>query len=220
MSGRFAVTTIVREPFRYYVLLLVTWTGAWLLYESTNLRNLSEGGAVAYWTAAKMILWIAPILLNVAFVMKRPVADYLRLTEPGRGMRIGLAIGAVLVALLASVDIFVKTFGWPSPAWGLLTALVIAPLFEELMFRGFVLRALQESGYGFWPANAVAALMFLGLHLPGWYFTNGLEAAQLLLGVIVVIVGLVAGYAKRRAQSTWASVAVHFLNNLYSVFVR
>jgi membrane protease YdiL (CAAX protease family) len=210
----------VREPFRYYVLLLVTWTGAWLLHESTSVRNLSEGGALVYWTAAKVLLWITPMLMNVALVMRRPVAEYLQLTEPARGIRAGLAIGAVLVALLASVDVFVKTFGWPSPAWALLNALVIAPLFEEVVFRGFVLRVLEESGYTFWTANAIAALMFLGLHLPGWHFTQGLGAAQLVLGVGIVIVGLVAGYAKRRAQSTWASIAVHFVNNLYSVFVR
>jgi membrane protease YdiL (CAAX protease family) len=30
---------------------------------------------------------------------------------------------------------------------------------------------------------------------------------------------MVAGYAKRRSNSTWASVTVHVLNNLYSAFV-
>jgi membrane protease YdiL (CAAX protease family) len=36
----------------------------------------------------------------------------------------------------------------------------------------------------------------------------------------VVLIGLVAGYAARRAQSTWAAVAVHGVNNLYAAFLR
>lgn len=102
----------------------------------------------------------------------------------------------------------------------MLSALTVAPLFEEVMFRGFALKALEDSGYRFWPANTIAAILFLGLHLPGWHFMGKLGASQVVVGLSVVVIGMVAGYAKRRSNSTWASVTVHFLNNLYSAFVR
>jgi membrane protease YdiL (CAAX protease family) len=62
--------------------------------------------------------------------------------------------------------------------------------------------------------------MFLGLHLPGWYFVGALRPSQAVVAGGVLLVGLVAGYARHRARSTWAAVVVHFLNNLYSAFVN
>jgi membrane protease YdiL (CAAX protease family) len=96
----------------------------------------------------------------------------------------------------------------------------IAPLVEELMFRGFALRVLTDARRPFWLANTAAAAMFLGLHLPGWYFAGGLGASRVVSAVSIVLIGLVAGLAKRRAGSTWASVAFHFVNNLYAAFVK
>jgi membrane protease YdiL (CAAX protease family) len=82
------------------------------------------------------------------------------------------------------------------------------------MFRGFALRALEDRGHRFWTANGIAALMILGLHLPGWSFMGRLRASLAAAGV-----SLVAGYAKHRGRSTWAAIAVHFLNNVYSAVV-
>jgi membrane protease YdiL (CAAX protease family) len=36
--------------------------------------------------------------------------------------------------------------------------------------------------------------------------------------VSIVVIGLVAGYAKRLGRSTWAAITVHFVSNLYSAF--
>jgi hypothetical protein len=47
--------------------------------------------------------------------------------------------------------------------------------------------ALQEGAYRFWTANLVAALMFLGLHLPGWYITGALGPSQAGVGASVVL---------------------------------
>ena len=76
---------------------------------------------------------------------------------------------------LTVADVATRHFGWPSPGFALVNVLVVAPLFEEVVFRGFFLRELQESHVAFWPANITAALMFLGLHLPGWYFVGRLR---------------------------------------------
>jgi membrane protease YdiL (CAAX protease family) len=102
----------------------------------------------------------------------------------------------------------------------LLNVLVIAPLFEEVVFRGFVLRALEESGTRFWPSNVLAAVMFLGLHVPGWHFMGVLKPSQAITALGIVVIGMLAGYARHRSGSTWASVFVHFVNNLYSVFTH
>jgi membrane protease YdiL (CAAX protease family) len=58
----------------------------------------------------------------------------------------------------------------------------------------------------------------LGLHLPGWYFLGSLRASQAATAVSIVVIGLVAGNAKRLGRSTWAAITVHFVSNLYSAF--
>ena len=201
----------------YYVAWLVpAWIGAWLLHDHTSVAQWSPAAQVGYWTAAKLVVWMLPLPFAVRRITREPVLEYLALVRPAAGVRVGLVVGGIFVAIIAVVDSFTKSPHWPSPTLATLSALTVAPVFEEVMFRGLALRALEDRGWGFWPANVAAALMFLALHVPGWYFMHALRASQVIVAAGVLLVGLVAGYAKRRARSTWASVVVHFLNNLYS----
>ena len=188
------------EPYGYFVLLIVAWFGAWLLFRGAGVGELSALQQLGYWTIAKLLIWILPILVIVRALMRQPLAEYLGLVRPARGTLVGLVAGAIFVALAATLDVFTRSYGWPTASPGLFNALVIAPLFEEVMFRGYAMRVLQDRGYAFWTANLVAALMFVGLHLPGWYFMGGLDASRLAMIVSIVLIGLVAGYAKRRSQ--------------------
>jgi hypothetical protein len=205
-----------RQPFPYFAWLIPAWVGAWLLHDHTAAAQWSPAAQVGYWTVAKLLVWLLPVWLIVRRQASGQVLDYLGLVRPSAGTRVGLVIGLLFVGLAVILDSFTRTHQWPVIAPGALSALTVAPLFEEVMFRGFVLRALEDRGHRFWIANAVTALMFLTLHVPGWYFMGSLRVGQPALAVSVVLIGLVAGYAKRRARSTWASVVVHFVNNLYS----
>jgi uncharacterized protein len=200
----------------HYVLLLTAWVGAWLAYGASGMAARSSAAQFLYWTVAKLVIWILPVLLIVKLRREEPVAAYLWLKNLRNGVRVGILCGVAVAALSLLADVLTKHFGWPSPGFALVNVLLIAPLFEEVVFRGFFLRELQESHIAFWPANIIAALMFLGLHLPGWYFVGLLRPAQAVVAFGICLVGLVAGYARRRAGSTWAGVTVHFVNNLYS----
>ena len=90
---------------------------------------------------------------------------------------------------------------------------------EEVVFRGFYLPALAAR-FGFARANALQALMFLGIHLPGWTLSGQLfrpGAAQLCASIAVF--GLIAGWLLRRSGSLWTCMLFHSFNNLAS-FVR
>jgi membrane protease YdiL (CAAX protease family) len=204
----------------YYVILIPAWVGAWYLHDLTSIRDFSPGATFAYWTVAKLIVWIAPVLLIVSRALGQPPVEYLGFVRLRQGVLVGLAVGAMFVALMAVIDAFTRSHALPSLTWPTLNALVVAPISEEVVFRGFALKALEDSGWRFWPANGIAAVLFLGLHLPGWQFTRGLNSSSIVPGLSVLVVGMVAGYAKHRANSTWASVTVHFLNNSYSAFLR
>lgn len=80
-----------------------------------------------------------------------------------------------------------------------LYASIAAPIGEELIFRGYVLRALRPYGKRF--AIFASALLF------------GLFHGNLLQGPYAFLVGLVLGYVTLEYSVIWA-IAIHMFNNL------
>lgn len=200
--------------------LMLAWIGAWLLHDASGLSPQQEGLDTLYWTVAKLLVWLLPIPVLVRMWSGQRLAEYLSLRHVRRGITTGLAFGLGFAVLSFGRDAFTRSFGPPAFTPGLLNALVIAPVFEEVLFRGFVLWSLQESGLRFWPANLLTAVLFLAIHLPGWYFAASPSLAQPAAMVGIVLVGLGAGLAKRRSDSLWGSIVFHAVNNLYSAFLR
>ncbi|MSQ84666.1 MAG: CPBP family intramembrane metalloprotease [Myxococcales bacterium] len=81
-----------------------------------------------------------------------------------------------------------------------IAAVVLAPLAEELIFRGFLLRYLRQR-FGLWPAVAVSSLLFAGMHM----------APDQLLPYTVLGVGFALTYVW--VGNLWASVVLHGLWN-------
>lgn len=81
---------------------------------------------------------------------------------------------------------------------------VLAPFFEEFVFRGIVLGRLRRFGNGV--AIFGSALLF------------GLFHGNFIQMPFAFLCGLVLGYIVVRTGSLWAAVAVHFLNNGFAVF--
>lgn len=204
----------------YYIFVIPAWICAWLLYEKIGLESQSSLIKFVYWTIAKLIIWILPIVVIVRFWIRRPLVGYLSLREWKKGAKTGVLIGLIFVGLSFALDSFARRFGLPQITIGFLSAVFLAPVLEEIVYRGYILGSLEESGSGFWLANFIAALAFLGIHLPGWYFMGSSNITQPIVILSIIVIGMIAGYAKRRSGSTWASIAFHFINNLYSSFIR
>jgi membrane protease YdiL (CAAX protease family) len=205
---------------RYDAALMLAWIGAWLLHSAIGPSPRQEGLDTLYWTVAKLLVWLLPIPILVRTWTGQHLAGYISMGHVRRGITAGVALGLGFVILSLGKDAFTRSFGPPSISPGLLNALVIAPVFEEILFRGFILRSLLESGLRFWPANLLTALLFLGIHLPGWSFAASPSLTQPAAMVGIVLVGLGAGLAKQRSDSLWGSILFHAVNNLYSAFLR
>ena len=83
--------------------------------------------------------------------------------------------------------------------WAALRICLVTPLAEELAFRGGALYLLQPLGGR--AAVVVQALLFAGLH-GSW------TARAYALGM-----GLIFGWAARKARSVWPGCALHMINN-------
>lgn len=94
-------------------------------------------------------------------------------------------------------------------ALGIFTAVLVAPLAEEVYFRGLLLGWIRQYT-GTWPAVAGSALVFGLLHLR--FLTLGTEG-WLITGELVGM-GVLLGWVAVRTGSLWASFIAHALNNL------
>ena len=83
---------------------------------------------------------------------------------------------------------------------------LFAPLLEELIFRGFLWNAIEESA-GRWVALGVTTVIFAGYHL-------------VPLHVLAIFgTGALIGWLRLWSGSLWPCVAAHFVNNLLSVIL-
>lgn len=200
----------------------VAWVAVWLLkglLDSHTAWTSTQGGGFAYWTAMKILLWILPSMLLIR-LSGQSLRDVLGLSYWRRavlwGGATGLLLGlfSVLVKVVMHRPILSVSPGWPFIS--VISVILIAPVFEEFMFRGAVLGALAQR-YRFAVANVVTAALFLGMHLPGWYFQGHLRqnlASPVSGALAIFLLGLVFGLVAHKGKSLVASVLAHCLNNL------
>lgn len=81
-----------------------------------------------------------------------------------------------------------------------LLLVVIAPVFEELLFRGYLFGRIRERK-GFWFSAILTSLTFAALH------------GQLNVGIDVFILSLFLCYLREKFQAIWPGVLVHALKN-------
>lgn len=92
----------------------------------------------------------------------------------------------------------------------LISAVVIAPLTEEIMYRGLVQSALRGSGCfaNRWLLICMAAAFFAAVH--------GMQVAWQALPVLFVL-GVVLGWLYERTASLWPSILLHAGFNLFNI---
>ncbi len=149
------------------------------------------------------------------------VAEYLGLVWPRRSEAV-FAIAAVTVAIVAGnalswlfgLDIVTtfqtELYGTASAAgwlpWLLLWAavVVVTPIGEETLFRGFLFRGWLRSANAAWPVIVITALLWALVHVQyDWYVTGQVFAFGLLLG-----------WVRWATRSTILTMLMHGLINL------
>ena len=99
-------------------------------------------------------------------------------------------------------------FGYPGPGFNAL----VAPIYEELVFRGWILGRLARAhsrAFAIWTSG----ILFGVLHLRNIYWLDAWPLARLMIYAGLVLGPLLA-WVTLKCRSVWPAVCLHYLNNL------
>ena len=162
------------------------------------------------------VFLVGALYLLISWRYRRPFWSSIGWTFPiPRALRL-VALGAALAVGLSSLGVLLRAPLVRSPIEDMITSraslavvvvfgVLLAPLFEEMLFRGFLLPLLARS-LGAWTGILLTTLPFALLHGP----QNGWAWQQVAL---IGLAGAVFGYVRYRTGSTSASFLLHAAYN-------
>jgi len=99
--------------------------------------------------------------------------------------------GEKIVGVFDSID---------SPVWLIVAAVLVAPLVEEIFFRGFLFQGFRKK-YGWVKAMLLSSAIF------------GIAHIDPVTIIPTFVLGLVLTYVYHRSNSVWPGIILHFLIN-------
>lgn len=171
-STGLAVVLIIGAP-----RLLRLWSGKIGLARLLGFRRLLQWRDILYAAIGYVVSYAALILVGSLAAL---VPGFNANQPQNTGFSMTLAPGDALVVFVSLV--------------------VIAPVLEEIIFRGYLFGTLRRS-VPVWAAAIITSLLF------------GLAHGQWNVGIDVFLLSLVSCYLRYRTGSLWASILLHVLKN-------
>ena len=179
-------------------------------FVETALYELKDGGVVFSTVIVSNLLCVAGMLL-IVLIKGQPFKDYLAFHEvrlrtlfTWMGILVAFLIVVELAGELLNIDLggdtMVALFKTTHPAWLFwIAAVVAAPLFEEVMFRGLLFRGFQASFLGTGGTVVLTSVLWASMHLQYNLYGMGFIAAT----------GILFGTARARTGSLLVPMALH-----------
>lgn len=97
------------------------------------------------------------------------------------------------------------------------TAVIFAPIVEEVLFRGVLYQELRSKG-NYWVPVIISSLSFGLIHtLPLFLLTK--DPSEFLFLIVYTAMGYLMTRAYEKTGTIWASIGVHFMYNLIATLV-
>lgn len=166
------------------------------------------------WLLVTLVLVIVTVVLKLSikktFYLKLPALSQV-LAALISGFGLVLLVNGVANVLATALELeieVIKSQGMRGYTWPMLLLLVgiLIPIFEELFFRGFILSRLLDV---FNPSQVVvlSALLFSMAHF------------NLVQGLYLLPVGLLAGFLVMKSKSIASSVVLHSVFNITNIYI-
>ena len=194
------------------LLLLIINIGLIILVSRGANTHLAQSATIVF----AELIYILPVVVILAW--KRISWKHLgfgKFSWSTLGIGCGLLIGGyaiILVHNLVITALGVNTQGQEitnilsavdSPVWFMIAAVIVAPVVEEIFFRGFLFQGFRKK-YGWVSAMLLSSAIFAAAHL---------DLASL---VPTFVLGVILTYMYHRSNSVWPGIILHFLINATS----
>ncbi|MDX9846432.1 MAG: type II CAAX endopeptidase family protein [Tenuifilaceae bacterium] len=168
--------------FIYY--LLSMGLPFWILYSmrKSNTGERSFNFKIVFKTTIPLILLAT---LGIQYSLTLPISTLIPMSDSMRA--------AFSIAL-----------GNPRNIFSIATLVILAPIFEELIFRGIILNGLLKR-YSPLLSIVVSSLLFAAVHLNPWQFVSAF------------ILGLFIGWVYLRTKSILLAIIIHAFNNFAAI---
>lgn len=182
----------------------------------------SENGTVVAGSIIICALIMTAFIFAIIKIKGRSIKEYLAF-YPFRWSTLFGLLGLLFLFLVASetamqaLDVnpmqFVDAlYATAEPLWLLVFAMVVvAPLYEELIFRGLLwteIRGQVAGKRGVWLASVVSSVLFAVIHLQ--YDVYGMATITLL--------ALLFCYARVKSGTLWVPILIHMVNNAIAMW--
>ena len=92
---------------------------------------------------------------------------------------------------------------------GLISVVIIAPVAEEFLFRGFLFSQLKRTKLGAWGAVSLSSFLWTIIHFQ----------YELLILFVLFIFGIFLGYIRMAYRSLSLPIILHAINNAFAFFI-
>ena len=215
----------VNGIFRPIALSLLVLLAYFSLQYALALLLIGPDGELSGFVLSVSILASAPVAIALALLLMKKRDKDLRIDSILRRPHLAaipiwagltLATGAlhIIVSLALERPLinefmrYVYSTAGPLPLF-LLAVIIAAPMFEELLFRGYLYESLSTSRLGPTGAIVITSLMWAGIHMQYGLFDI----------TYIFVLGLVLGAARRYTNTLLMPFIMHALNNLVSVVI-
>lgn len=100
-----------------------------------------------------------------------------------------------------------------------ISAVLIAPIFEELTFRGFLQQSLERGKYPDWVQYTLQGIGFALLHVPGDLMAGGSFDFVLTHIISTFSFAVVVTWLVKKYQSVLPAILTHFIGNFISMLI-
>lgn len=184
------------------------WAAKEGIIDAISLLMSGKGITIAQTIVIQVVSSIVTLVVFFSFNWCRVSRTYLRSKPYGVLFWAGVAVlgtvipSEVFLELVPLPDLSGKTLGEiMGNRWGYLVVCIFAPLVEELVFRGAVLRVMLEGSSRHWGPIAISALLFALVHA---------NPAQIPHAFAL---GLLLGWMYYRTGSVIPGIMMHWVNN-------
>ena len=200
-------------------LYLLDALGSWL-YQNPVTVNMTYIGAVEMYPIRDNLVGFFAMPIAIFFILWRMTKRKIPLSELGslEIQRKPLFLSIFLLAaflLLEELYFYILGIEMPEsfiefmlaePIFSFISVVLVAPIIEEFLFRGFLYSQLRRSFLKDWGAIAVSSLLWTAIHF------------QYEIGILffLFLFGLFLGYFRIKYNSLLIPTALHAINNLLS----